>query len=180
MKFYIETSRLILRDMLPEDVDAMFELDSDPEVVKFIGIKPAANKDETAAMIEFVRQQYIDNGIGRWVAVEKSGGEVVGWSGLKFITKSENNRNHFYDVGYRLLKRHWGKGYATESAKAALQFGFEVMKLDEIIGTVHAENYASQRVLNKCGLKFIENFMHDELPCHWMSIKRDEWKKLIP
>ena len=178
MRFHIETPRLVLRDMLPEDVDAMFELDSDPEVVRYIGIKPVTNKEEVAAMIEFVRRQYEENGIGRWVAVEKAGGQVIGWSGLKFITKPENNQNHFYDVGYRLLRKHWGKGYATESAKAALQYGFEVMKLNEIIGTVHAENVASQNVLKKCGLKYIEDFMHDDFKCHWMKITKQEWEKV--
>lgn len=85
---------------------------------------------------------------------------------------------NFHDVGYRLIPRYWGKGYATESAKAAIEYGFEQMGLKEIIGTCNEENKASRRALEKCGLKFIEQFIYSTgIKCDWLKITREEWKK---
>lgn len=69
MKFYIETERLILRDILPTDEEAFFEMDSNPEVHKYLGNKPTTNILQTREMIENINQQYIDNGIGRWAVI---------------------------------------------------------------------------------------------------------------
>src|SRR6187551_1515371 len=177
MKFYLETERLILRDILPADEEAFFEMDSNPDVHKYLGNNPVKSKEEICSVIEKIRQQYIDNGIGRWATIEKSTGTFIGWSGLKYITEAEENRINYYDVGYRLNPEAWGKGYATESCKMALKFGFSSMKLDEIIGTVNEENIASRRVLQKCGLKYVEKFMWKNIKCDWMKITKTEWEK---
>lgn len=179
MKFYIETGRLILRDLQPEDDKGMFELDSNPEVHRYLGNNPINSIEQAREAISNIRQQYLDHGIGRWATIEKSSGNFIGWSGLKFITSVENNRTRFYDVGYRLIPKYWGKGYATESAKAALQFGFETLKLQEIIGTCHEENKASRRALEKCGLKFKEKYMWHDLRCDWLEITQREWLSKI-
>ena len=95
------------------------------------------------------------------------------------MINSKNNHINFYDVGYRLDKKYWGKGYATESCKVALEYGFKTMQLKEIIGTCHEENKASRRVLEKCGLKFVEQFIYkNELTCDWLKITKEEWEKL--
>ncbi len=177
MKIFIETERLILRELLSTDDERMFELDSDPEVHTFLGNKPVKSIEESRAIIQSVQQQYIDNGIGRWAVVEKSSGSFVGWTGLKLIKELTNNHIDFYDVGYRLIKKYWGKGYATESAKASVQYGFEQMQLNEIFGITHVENIKSKRALEKCGLKFIETFEHNGIPCNWFRITKEEWER---
>lgn len=178
MKFYIETERLILRDLQTNDRAAMYRLDSDPKVHRFLGNQPISSMEEVDEVIEKIQWQYAQFGIGRWAAIEKKSGEFIGWTGLKFITEEENNRSHFYDVGYRLLPNFWGQGFATESAKAALQYGFQTMNLEEIIGTCHEENLASRRALEKCGLTFVEKFIYkNQLPCDWLCISRSEWMK---
>lgn len=177
MTFHIETERLILRELRPEDASAMFELDSNPEVHRYLGNNPITKSEQSEKTISFVRQQYADHGIGRWAAIEKLSGNFIGWSGLKFITTIENKRTHFYDVGYRLMPQYWGKGYATESAKAALKYGFETMKLEEIIGSAHQENKASRRALEKCGLTFVEQYTWQNLICDWLRISKEDWKK---
>lgn len=176
MQFYIETERLILRELLPADDAGMFELDANPEVHKYLGNNPIQNIEQARETIKMVRQQYADNGIGRWATIEKSSGEFIGWSGLKYIKEMENNHINFYDLGYRLIPRYWGKGYATESCKAALEFGFNTMNLTEIIGTVNQENKASRRALEKCGLKFVEQFMWKDIQCDWLKITKEEWE----
>ena len=175
LNMLIETQRLILREIELSDDQAMFELDSDPRVHRYLGNNMFERIEQSQELIHQIRKQYIENGIGRWAAIEKSSGCFIGWSGLKFIRETENNHTHFYDVGYRLMPRFWGKGYATESAKAAIEYGFTTMNLNEIIGTAHVENKASRHALEKCGLRFIEQFYWKDIHCDWLSISRSEW-----
>lgn len=177
MEYYIETERLILREFRPTDDEAFFEMDANPEVHKYLGNNPCKSIEQARTIIESIRQQYLDNGIGRWAAIEKSSGNFIGWSGLKYIREFENNHINFHDVGYRLMPKYWGKGYATESAQAAIRYGFEVLNLNEIIGTANIENKASRRALEKCGLTFVENFMWKDIPCDWLRITKEEWIK---
>jgi [ribosomal protein S5]-alanine N-acetyltransferase len=173
MKFNIETTRLILRDFSYDDIDDFFEMDSDPEVHKYLGQKPIQSKEETIKSIEFVQQQYINNNIGRWTIRDKKTNAYIGWAGLKFITSPINGYKNFYDIGYRLSKKQWGKGFATEAAKAALEYGFDVMRLTEIHGTAHVENIASQTILQKIGLEYVNQFLYEgELMCNWYTIKK--------
>jgi ribosomal-protein-alanine N-acetyltransferase len=176
MNFYIETERLILREFRETDVDGFFEMDSNPAVHKYLGNNPISTIEQAKVGVANIMQQYLDNGIGRWATIEKSSGNFIGWSGLKFIREYENNRINFYDVGYRLIPKYWGKGYATESCKAALAYGFNTMQLNEIIGTANVENKASRRALEKCGLKFVEQFIWKNIHCDWLSITKKDWE----
>jgi ribosomal-protein-alanine N-acetyltransferase len=164
---YAETPRLILRELLPTDDAGMFELDSDPAVHLYLGNKPVTTLQQTRDIITSVRQQYIDLGIGRWAVIEKATGNFIGWSGLKLVTDTYNNHTNFYDVGYRFIKRYWGKGYATESALAALNYGFSEMKLLRINGMADVDNVASNAVLQKIGLQFVNVFEHKGIPHNW-------------
>lgn len=175
----IETKRLILREFLPSDEVGMFELDSNPAVHKYLGNNPIATIEQAREIIEKIRVQYIKNGIGRWATIETTSGQFIGWSGLKFISDVENNQTNFHDVGYRFMPQYWGKGYATESAKAALEYAFNTMKLKEVIGTCHEENKASRKVLEKCGLKFVEKFLWKNITCDWLKITKEEWEGFI-
>jgi [ribosomal protein S5]-alanine N-acetyltransferase len=136
MQIFVETERLILREILPSDEMGMFELDSDPEVHKYLGNKPIKNIEQARQNIEFIRQQYTDNGIGRWAIIEKEKTNFIGWAGIKLIKETINNHSNYYDLGYRLIRKHWNKGFATESAKASLNYAFNVMKLKEVFGMV--------------------------------------------
>lgn len=178
MKFHIETERLILRELQKGDLQAWFEMDSDPTVHKYLGNQPVNKMEQIENAFQSIQQQYAENGIGRWATIEKSSGNFIGWSGLKFIREEENNHINFYDVGYRLHPKYWGKGYATESGKAALQYGFGTMNLNEIIGIANEENKASRRALEKCGLKFVEQFIwEDSILCDWLKITCEEWRQ---
>lgn len=173
----VETERLILRELTVADDAGMFELDSNPEVHKYLGNNPIHTIEQAREVIGIVQKQYKDNGIGRWAVIEKATGNFVGWSGLKFITEYENNQIHFYDIGYRLMPKYWGKGYATESAKAAIEYGFTKLNVTEIIGSANVENVKSRRALEKCGLTFVEKFMWKDIPCDWLKITKAEWEQ---
>ena len=134
MKYYIETERLILRELLATDDEGMFELDSNPEVHKYLGNKPVTKIEECRETIQVVQKQYIENGIGRFAMIEKSTENFVGWSGIKFIKEPVNNHIIFYEVGYRLIPKYWGKGYATESTISSLNFAFEKLNAKDVYG----------------------------------------------
>ena len=149
-------------------------MDSDPEVHRYLGNKPGKSREQVVEIIEFVRKQYIDHGIGRWAIVDKETNDFIGWTGLKFITELTNNHKNYYDLGYRLIRRYWGKGIATESASASLNYAFREMKLDKVIGIADCENVASNKVLRKAGLRFIERFDYDGTLHNWYKI--DKWQ----
>lgn len=169
----LQTERLILRELVASDDQAMFELDSNPSVHKFLGNNPIHSIDQAREVIAMVREQYIENGIGRWAVIEKVSGNFIGWSGLKYIIEQENYLINFYDIGYRLIPKYWGRGYATESATAAIQYGFANIRMQEIYGSAHVQNWQSRKVLEKCGLTFVEKFMWNDILCDRLKIRRD-------
>ena len=158
MKIFAETNRLILREILTTDVDGMFELDSDPEVHTYLGNTPVSNKDQIIDTINFIRQQYIDHGIGRWAIIDKNTNEFIGWEGLKFVTDLTNNHKNYYDLGYRLIKKYWGQGIATETALASLEYAFNELYASEVYAMADCKNEGSNKILKKVGLNFIETF----------------------
>ncbi|MFC1224967.1 GNAT family N-acetyltransferase [Pedobacter sp. BG31] len=171
MKIFAETERLILRELMPADAEGMFELNSDPDVHRYLGNKPVTSIEQSIAEIEFIRKQYVENGIGRWAVIEKTSGNFLGWSGLKLITETTNNHINYYDLGYRFSKRFWGKGYATETAMAVIDYGFTELKLNEIIGIADINNLGSIYVLEKVGLKRVSVFDYDGTKHVWMKIE---------
>ncbi|MFL0353051.1 GNAT family N-acetyltransferase [Xanthomarina sp. GH4-25] len=163
MTFYIETERLLLRELRLSDLEGMFTLDSDPEVHKYLGNKPVKTIDESQKILESVLKQYKERGIGRFAVIEKDSGDFVGWSGLRLNTEyNMNGFTRYYDVGYRLMKRFWGKGYATESGKASVDYAFNCMKLPEVYATTEFGNQASHNALLKIGLYYVEDFYFEQ------------------
>lgn len=144
MKPIIETERLYLREILPEDAPGMFEMDSDPEVHRFVGRSPVKTLEESIGPIRNIRQQYQDFGVARLAIIEKESNSFVGWGGLKFITESMNGFQNFHDVGYRFIRRHWGKGYAKESTRGVFNYAFEQLQVPVIYAIADLEHEASR------------------------------------
>lgn len=180
MKIIRETERLIIREILPTDVDEMFELHSDPEVHIYLGNDTVTSKEEMIEGVNFIRQQYVDYGVGRWAIIDKKSNEFVGWTGLEFVTKETNNHKNYYDLGYRLIKRFWRQGIATESALASLDYAFDKLNTTKVCAIADCENEASNRVLNKVGLKIIETFYLEGVKHNWYEINRTEYKNKKP
>ena len=175
MTIFATTDRTILREIMIEDVDDFFEMDSDPEVHRYLGTQPVTSKEQIADTIHYVRQQYIDNGIGRWAIIDKSTNRFIGWTGLKLVKDIMNNQTNYYDLGYRLIRKYWGRGIAAETAPASLSYGFDTLNLNEIIATVHCENVASNAVVDKLGFTLYETFYLHELKHNWYKINKNEW-----
>lgn len=173
MSFIIETQRLILRELQETDLEGMFSLDSDPEVHRFLGNKPITKESQAQEIIQSVRQQYKDNGIGRWAMIEKSSGDFIGWSGLKYITDTMNGHQFFYDLGYRLRRPYWGRGYAKESAQATLNYAFSKLQLAEVFAAASCDNLASNKVLESIGMIKVDTFYYDDILCNWYHISNE-------
>ena len=167
-----ETKRLYLRPITIEDAKDFFEMDSNPNVHKFLGNNPVRSIEESASKIEGVLQQYKDFGIGRLAMIKKDTGEFVGWSGLKYECELRKEFN-YYDIGYRLKENFWGHGYATEAAIASLDFGFNNLKLKEICGAAHVNHVVSNHILKKIGLHPSGTFEFEGDLCNWYSLRNE-------
>ncbi len=178
MKIFAATERLILRELIPEDAEEMFVMDSDPEVHRYVGKAPVIEIGYTRDVIQMIRQQYTDNGIGRWAVIQKETGHFIGWAGLKLMREEVNGRVGFYDLGYRFARKYWGFGYATEAAIAARDYGFEQMGLMEINAMADIENTASKHVLEKAGLSCTGQFERGGDKNFWFSISREKWLEM--
>jgi len=167
MTTLIETERLILRPLEFSDAEDMFAMDKNPNVHIYLWQKPYQSIDESIQNIENIQKQYAENNIGRFATILKETGEFIGWTGIKFINDHvENGNTNFYDYGYRLNEKFWNKGYASEATKAWLNYGFNEMKIAKMNAYTHAENGASNHILEKHGLKFIEDYL-DEQGVKW-------------
>lgn len=169
----IETERLYFRELLESDAYSILELDADPAVHQYLGNHPIKEISEARNSIQFIRRQYVDNGVGRLAIIEKETDDLVGWGGFKLITDVVNGHQNYHDLGYRFIKRFWGKGYATESSKAAVEFGINKLELAKIYAIADINNMQSKKVLEKCGFICKALFDYDGTPHHWFELKND-------
>jgi [ribosomal protein S5]-alanine N-acetyltransferase len=168
----LQTPRLLLRELIPSDDKGMFELDANPEVHTYVGKNPITTIQQARDAIAFIRQQYIDNCIGRWAVLDKETNAFMGWAGLKLYKTEANGHSNFYELGYRFIQKYWSKGYATEAAKAMIDYGFIEIGLTEIYAMTDIENKASRHVLEKCGMSYIEDFDLEGQACAWFKISK--------
>ncbi|MCC6700049.1 MAG: GNAT family N-acetyltransferase, partial [Fluviicola sp.] len=141
-----ETQHLILREISASDENDLFELDSNPEVHRYLGNEPVTEIEQIRTVIKNLQQQYLDHGIARWAVIDKLTNECIGWAGLRFHQELNKHQN-IYELGYRFKQQHWGKGFATEASHAILQVGFETIKPTCIYAITDPENANSIHVL---------------------------------
>jgi len=151
MNVIIETDRLLLRNFTEDDAGLLYELNLDPEVIRYTH-DPIADAEHAKKILrDVILPQYVLYHHGRWAVHLKSDLEFIGWCGLKYL--SETNE---VDLGYRFRKKFWGKGYATEGGLACIAYGFNQLNLRRIVARALPGNLASVRVLEKCGMKYLQ------------------------
>ncbi len=160
----IETPRLLIRELVDGDDEAMFDMDSDPEVHRFLGNHPYTDIGQSRENIAFIRRQYAEHGIGRWAVVLKEDGTFIGWTGFKRMVEAVNGHIHHLDFGYRHARRFWGKGYASEAAKAALEYGVDSLGFTDVYAMTDVGNAGSRRILEKLGFRLDGIFAYDAAP----------------
>ena len=162
MRVFLETERLLLRRFTESDVANLHDLDGDPEVMRFInGGKPVSRdviREET--LPRFLRAYERFEGFGVWATIERSTGEFVGW--FEFYPSKDAGPEEV-ELGYRLRRSAWGKGYATEGSRALIRKGFTELGVQRVVAETMAVNTASRRVMEKSGLTYVRTF-HQEWP----------------
>ena len=155
MNLYLETERLILRRFTKDDADLLVDLDSDPEVMRYITGGSATPRETIEDEILPAFLAYYERGdrYGFWAAIEKTTGSFIGWFHLRPPYGSSDPDAP--ELGYRLRRQFWGQGYATEGSKALIHKGFTELGISRVTAVAYKENLASLRVLEKCGLRFV-------------------------
>lgn len=177
----METERMFLRPLTAQDGSLFKDLDSDPEVMKYLtnGI-PSTDEQVAAAVERVMATQAKHNGrFGVWIAHEKSSGKFIGWFLFRPDKTTPDNTDSI-ELGYRLKKAFWRQGFGSEGSQAFLELGFRDYKVSEIFAVAMENNVGSQAVMKKVGLKFIERFDYHEFPADNKSavryaLKRSEW-----
>lgn len=149
MKRITESQRLYLREFEIDDANDLFLLNEDPDVIRYTGDPPFKDIESTRQFI-IDYDHYKKHGFGRWAVVRKEDDQFIGWCGLKYNEEEE------IDIGFRFFKKEWGKGYATESAIACINYGIESLSMTSFIARAAKDNQSSVRVLEKIGFKFQE------------------------
>jgi len=181
MKPFLTTERLVLRRLTPHDLQELFELDSDPEVVRWANPGGRTTSYEEMRDHELSRLlSYYDryDSYGFYAAEDKLTDEFLGWFFLRPVTIDGQPPEEFEDVelGYRLNRRAWGKGYATEGSKALIEKCFSELDAERVIADVIVDNVASARVLEKIGFRAMKRFVgEDGRPEIRYALKRNEY-----
>lgn len=159
----IQTERLILRQWRPEDLDPLAVMNADPEVMRYFPIWP--DRAGTAAMMERLRAHIDRHGFGFWALELPEKPAFIGFCGLL----APAFHTHFtpcVEIGWRLRREAWGKGYATEAGGACLDFAFSQLGLDEVVSMAVVDNLRSRAVMERLGMTRREedDFGHPRLP----------------
>jgi RimJ/RimL family protein N-acetyltransferase len=163
----IRTPRLSLRTWEASDARAFWELNQDPRVIEFL--PGPLTMSQVEAFIAAQRELYARSGACYFVAVVADGGELAGCVGLKRHEGGHEAALPFApctEIGWRLAARHWGQGYASEAARACLQYGFGALGLDEIVSFTVPANLRSRAVMERVGMREDAGgaFAHPALP----------------
>ena len=157
MHVFLETERLVLRRFTTGDVDNLAGLDADPDVMRFVsgGIPTSREEIENDFLPAFLGYYQRYQAFGFWAAIEKSTGDFLGWFHFR---PREGSAPGQVELGYRMRKSAWGKGYATEGSRALIRKGFTEFGVRRVVAETMAVNLASRRVMEKAGLTLVRTF----------------------
>ena len=171
MKIYLETDRLILRNFTEDDLDNIANLDSDPEVMRYINHGEPRDREisQNETLPKYLDAHKRSDDLGYFAAVEKATGQFIGWFHLRYAKENkaafqpDTDNPEDIELGYRLLRSVWGKGFATEGSRALLRKAFEEIGAQCVVAIAMVENRASTRVMEKIGMKPARQFFHEGL-----------------
>jgi ribosomal-protein-alanine N-acetyltransferase len=147
----LETSRLILRQLLPDDLDSLFALYSDPDVSRFIPDAPRTYEETRKELEWFMHGHPKHPELGLWATIHKASGQFIGRCGL--LPWTIDGRSEV-EVAFLLAKAYWRQGLGAEAAQAILAYGFEQLGLSRLICLIDGENQASIKVAENIGMTF--------------------------
>lgn len=161
-KIILQTDRLFLRELTLEDADLLSGIFSDPETMQHY--PKTLNREETETWIKTILNNYKNYGAGMWACHLKTTGEFVGQTGLHF----HDNVDGLFEVevGYLFLRKHWHNGYATEAAKACMNYGHDKLGYERIVSLIRPENLPSRRVAERNGLAIEKEIDYKGIRCY--------------
>src|SRR5437870_3332158 len=165
----IETERLLLRRFRPDDLDELAKLFADPDVMRYVGNGQPIDRTEAERALRSIINHWERHGFGRWAVVDKQSNEFIGFGGLRSLFDTP-------EVVYHFSKENWGKGLATELARASLRFGFDDRGFDRIVAVAKPENRASIHVMQKLGMRFEMKTSYYNIEVVQYEITRNEFK----
>ncbi len=164
----LETARLRLRPFMPDDLDDYHtQIYSDPDVTRYLPGGQPRPKDRTKAVLDFSIEHGQKHGFTLWAVLKKADNTFIGHCGLVWLQSAQE-----VEVAYAFGKDHWGKGYGTEAAHASLRYGFESAQLEQIIALAVPENTASQKIMQKIGMRYeglTNHYYNAELALYTLS-----------
>lgn len=158
---HIETPRLLLRQWKDADLDDFARLNADPQVMRYFP-EPYSG-DRTKQLYDLIQEEFAEYGYGLYAAEEKSSGKFIGFIGFHWA-RMDADFCPCIEIGWRLDKEYWGKGYAPEGAKACLEHGFAHLGFERVYAYTAVSNIPSQRVMQKAGMRLDRYFDHPDVP----------------
>ncbi len=163
--YLFETTRLGFRCFTGADEVLVYQLNSHPQVLYYLHEVPVSPEQALATLHNSLLAQYRAYGYGRWAVYVKASHAFIGWCGLKYRPERKET-----DLGYRFLPEYWGQGYATEAARACIAYGFTHYHLARITARAHIENIASLKVLENCGMQYVQHETVEGVPVKLFEI----------
>lgn len=167
----IETARFVLRQFTAGDLDELAAMRADADVMRYIGTGAAQDRGQARAWLEKNESRWEQYNLGMWAVMLKEKGALLGWCGLAMLDDTDE-----VEVGYGLARAHWGRGLATEGARASLRYGFEILGLRRIVAVAIPENSASRRVMEKLGMRHEKNARYYDCETAYYAASRDDFK----
>lgn len=150
MNIFLKTERLIIKPSTPEDFDDLYAIQSDPDVMQYIG-QGVRTRPEVNEWLAKAIEHHRKHGFSFCSVFEKTSGLLIGQAGLQYLGYDDNQPD--IEVGYRLKKQYWGKGYATELTKALIKWGLEHLSVDKLIAATYPE-YSVTKSFEKIRVRF--------------------------
>ncbi len=161
------TERLILRAFNEHDVSPLHQILGQKGVLQYFPNPNLPTREQVERLISAQLDHWIEHGYGWWAVELRAPKTFIGWSGLQYLPETKE-----VEIAYLLGKPHWGKGLATEGARVGMSFGLERLGLKRIVAIVHPENIASQRVIEKLGMAFVNQTTYFGMDCYLYEIHR--------
>ena len=147
----IRTQRLSLLSLQPADAEILYRINQTDGVLRYFPNSPPPPLEQVQRFVADQQSPWENHGFGNWGILPEGEHKIIGWAGLWYLPEFDET-----EVGYLLDRPFWGKAYATEAALASLCFGFDHFGFDHVIALVHPDNLASRRVVEKCGMTYVE------------------------
>jgi ribosomal-protein-alanine N-acetyltransferase len=171
----IVSDRFFMRAFQDEDVQDLYAVMQNPEVLRYFPTQNSPSMEQVRKLVRSQQKHWDEHGYGWWALAEKGSDTLFGWCGLNYLPDSDE-----VELKYLLAQPYWGKGIATGASLLSLDRWISDTEIDELIGLVHPENIASQRVLEKVGMSFINEAQYFGMNLLRYTIRREEFLRSLP